>query len=289
MNESQTPRPVVQSLWIGKTLSVMEQLAIRSFLENGHPFHLYAYEEIDNIPAGTVVRCGEEILPAAEIFCYPWGFGKGSVAAFADLFRYKLLLERGGWWADMDAVCARPLDFEDEHVLGLERSRGGGRQINNAVIKAPIGSPLMEYCWEQGRRMDRARLVWGQLGPRLLTRAVEALAVPARILPPEVFYPIDYWQVWQLIRSGEMPGDCYTIHLWNARWHAERLDPNAVYDQGCLFEQLKRRYGVPSPPGAPRGPGWRPLCRYGLRRIKAGLRRASTPPANWRAMASPGP
>ncbi len=264
----------------------MEQLAIRSFLDNGHPFHLYTYEEIDNIPAGTVVRCGEEILPAAEIFCYPRGFGKGSVAAFADLFRYKLLLERGGWWADMDAVCVRPLDFADEHVLGLERSPGGGRQINNAVMKAPIGSPLMEYCWEQGRRMDRARLVWGQLGPRLLTRAVEALAVPARILRPEAFYPIDYWQVWQLIRSGEMPGDCYTIHLWNARWQSERLDPDAVYNHGCIFEQLKRRYGVLSPPGAPRGPGWRPLCRYGLRRLKASLRRPSPPPAKTMALAS---
>ena len=267
----------------------MEQLTIRSFLDKGHPFHLYTYADIDGIPAGTVVRSGEEILPAAEIFCYQRGFGKGSTSAFANGFRYKLLLERGGWWVDMDVVCARPLDFADEHVVGLERSPGGGRQINSAVMKAPIGSPLMEYCWQQSRGADRSRLVWGQIGPRLMTRAVEAVAVPVRILGPEAFYPIDYWQVWRLIRSGDMPGDCYAIHLWNARWHSERLDPDAVYDQGCLFEQLKRRYGVLSPPGAPRGPGWRPLCRYGLRRLKAGLRRASTPPAKWTATASPGP
>jgi hypothetical protein len=261
----------------------MERLAVRSFLDNGHPFHLYAYEEIDNVPAGAVVRRGDEILAEKEIFRCQTGFGKGSVAAFADLFRYKLLLERGGWWADMDAVCVRPLDFADEHVLGRQRSPGGDGQINNALIKAPIGSPLMEYCWQHARGADRARLAWGQIGPRLLTRAVEAVGVPARVLGPEAFYPIDYWQVWELIRSGEMPSQCHVIHLWNARWHAERLDPDAVYDAGCIYEQLKDRYGVVSPSGSPRGPRWLPLWRYGLRRLKVRLRRPGV------AMALKGP
>jgi hypothetical protein len=228
------------------------------------------------------VRCAAEILAEKEIFRCRGGFAKGSVAAFADLFRYKLLLERGGWWADMDAVCMRPLDFAEDHVVGWERSPDGGGQVNNALIKAPIGSPLMEYCWQQGRGTDRARLAWGQLGPQLLTGAIEAAAVPVRILPPEAFYPVDYWQVWQLIRSGEMPAACHAIHLWNARWRAERLDPDAVYDPGCLYEQLKRRHGVVAPPGAPRGPRWLPLCRYGLRRLKASLRRPSLPSAKAR-------
>ncbi len=36
---------VFQSLWIGAELSAMEQLSIRSFLANGHEFHLYTYQE----------------------------------------------------------------------------------------------------------------------------------------------------------------------------------------------------------------------------------------------------
>ena len=146
----------------------MEQLAVRSFLDHGHPFHLYAYEEIDNVPAGAVVHRGDEILPEREIFRCPAGFGEGSVAAFADLFRYKLLLERGGWWADMDAVCIRPLDFAESHVVGRERSPDGGGQINNAIIKAPIGSPLMEYCWQQGRVADRGAADVGSTRPAAL-------------------------------------------------------------------------------------------------------------------------
>ncbi|HKB65528.1 MAG TPA: hypothetical protein VKC61_06695 [Pyrinomonadaceae bacterium] len=60
----------IQGLWIGRELSLMEQLSISSFLQNGHDYHLYVYEEVKNVPAGTVVRNANEILPAARIFQY---------------------------------------------------------------------------------------------------------------------------------------------------------------------------------------------------------------------------
>ena len=88
---------VIQSLWIGKELSKMEQLCIKSFLKNGHEFHLYTYDTINNVPEGTVIKNGSDILPKNMIFTYSSGPGKGSVAAFANFFRYKLLLDRGGY------------------------------------------------------------------------------------------------------------------------------------------------------------------------------------------------
>jgi hypothetical protein len=48
----------------------MEQLSISSFLQNGHDYHLYVYDEVKNVPAGTVVRNANEILPAVRIFQY---------------------------------------------------------------------------------------------------------------------------------------------------------------------------------------------------------------------------
>lgn len=99
---------VIQSLWIGNRLSAMERLAIQSFLANGHDFHLYCYNDVEGLPAGTVVRDGNDILPESRIFAYADGFAKGSHAAFSNHFRYKLLLERGGWWVDTDVVCLRP-------------------------------------------------------------------------------------------------------------------------------------------------------------------------------------
>ena len=74
----------------------MEQLCIQSYLALDYPVHLYCYNPLEGVPAGTTICDGREILPAEEIFSHRSGSEEGSPAAFADCFRYKLLLERGG-------------------------------------------------------------------------------------------------------------------------------------------------------------------------------------------------
>ncbi len=54
---------IVQSLWIGDSLSPMEQLSAASFLANNHEYHLYVYEEVENIPDGVTIKDGNDILP----------------------------------------------------------------------------------------------------------------------------------------------------------------------------------------------------------------------------------
>ena len=262
------PDNPVQSLWIGSRLSVMEQLTIRSFLDHGHSFHLYTYEDVQNVPAGTVVKPGTEILPEQEIFCYQSGYGKGSFSAFSNCFRYKLLLERGGWWADLDIVCLKPFDFPDQHVLGYEREPLGEWHVGSALIKAHVGSPILEYCWDHSRTADRAKRYWGQIGPRLLAKAVAAMNIPVRIFDPSVFYPIDHWQTWRLVRGRTIPKEAYCIHLWNSKWRREGLSPDAVYDPSCIYEQLKRKHGVASPSDAAcASPDWRKIARSWRRRM----------------------
>src|SRR5215216_3083614 len=113
---------IIQGLWIGPELSVMEQLSASSFLRNGHEYHLYVYDEMRNVPEGTVVKAASEILPSSSIFQYKH---QASYAGFANFFRYKLLLERGGWWADTDIVCLRPFDFAAPYVFASEMIRSG--------------------------------------------------------------------------------------------------------------------------------------------------------------------
>lgn len=262
---------VVQSLWIGPRLSTMERLSIRSFLDHGHAVDLFTYGEVEGVPPGTNVLSGEDVLPAQDIFRYRQGPGQGSVAAFSNCFRYRLLLERGGWWSDLDVVCLGRLEFGAEHVVAHERSPSAGVLVGTALFRAPAGSPLMEYCWRESAAVDRSTVTWGQIGPHLLTRAVATVGVPELVLAPEAFFPVDFWQVWRLVLDREVPAGSHALHLWNSQWRQHRLDPDAIYDSASIYELLKRRHGVRPPRGAPRGPGWRSLALRWSRLVKAGL------------------
>jgi hypothetical protein len=234
----------VQSLWIGDRLSTMEQLCIQSFLDHGHPFHLYCYETIAGVPEGAVVRDGREILPAEDIFVYQRGCGKGSPSAFSNFFRYKLLLERGAWWADLDAVCMRPLVFAEQHVFGYEREKDGSRHLACGLMKMPVRSPVADYCWQECQQVDRTRLRWGQIGPVLTARAVKETRTGALLLPPEAFYPIEHFHFRELVRQRVIPESSHSIHLWNSCWRRKGLDPDSRFDSQCIYEQLKARHGL---------------------------------------------
>ena len=60
----------VQGLWIGGSLSKIEQLSIASFLKNGCDYDLYVYSDVANVPAGVTIKDAAQIIPQSEIFTY---------------------------------------------------------------------------------------------------------------------------------------------------------------------------------------------------------------------------
>jgi hypothetical protein len=229
---------VVQSLWIGPRLSAMERLSIESFLRHGHEFHLYTYGDVEGVPPGAVVRDGNEILPRERIFVYR---DFPSVSGFSNFFRYKLLLERGGWWVDADMVCLRPFQFEGEHVFASELSKTT-RYVSSGAIRAPRGSEAMAYAWEICQSKDPAALKWGETGPALIAQAVERFALHDAVQPPAVFCPLPYAE-WERVLDAdapELPPEAAAVHLWNEMWRREGRDKDATYDPRCLYERLKR-------------------------------------------------
>jgi hypothetical protein len=234
-------REIIQGLWIGSELSVMEQLSLSSFIHHGHEYHLYVYDDVKNIPGGTIVRDAAEILPAASIFQYQQ---RPSYAGFANFFRYKLLLERGGWWADADMICLQEFDFPDEFVFGSEISKGL-EVLGSSVFKAPADSDVMAYAWGVCQTKSPDRLVWGETGPRLIDEAVRKFRLEKHAQPPYVFSPLGFWE-WQRVLEPDGPPalrpETRAIHLWNDKWREAGQDKNAAYPANCLYEQLRRKY-----------------------------------------------
>jgi hypothetical protein len=147
---SSSALPIINALWIGQ-LSPVEHLCLGSFAAQGHPVHLYAYDPIDNLPTGVTIQDAGEILPRELIFKNQLGKGKGSLAAFSDLFRFKLMLDRGGLWVDADIFCLKPFDFTAPYVFGFE-----GTSVASGVIKMPRGCDLAERCFGLASRVDPA-------------------------------------------------------------------------------------------------------------------------------------
>jgi hypothetical protein len=229
--DTRSELPVIQGLWYGSNvLGQMERLSIASFLHHGHPYHLYSYDEIKNLPEGAVQMDAKSIHPTFEMIRNRDGKVLG--AAFSDVFRYKLLHDCGHFWADLDVVCIRPFEFAEDVVLAAERHRPNVKLkyridphenigINCNVMKFPKGSAEMAYCYEEALHFDRSKLVFGEIGPELTTRCALKFGLQRFIKPPVTFNPVNYFDFRDLVNPRRKPSftsATYAIHLWSGAW-----------------------------------------------------------------------
>jgi hypothetical protein len=232
---------VIQSLWIGDSLSAMEQLSIASFIANGHEYHLYTYGPVRDVPVQAVIQDAEAILPRSRAFQYS---KHATWSGFANFFRYKLLLDRGGWWADTDLVCLRPFDFSDDYVFSSEFSVGR-EMVNIGAIRAPAQSEIMSYMWDVCQMKDPAKLVWGETGPALMQQAVDRFSMHRFVKSWRTFCPVGFRE-WTKLLDPDPPGfaisETAAVHLWHEMWRATGQNKNAHYHPDCLYEELRRRY-----------------------------------------------
>jgi len=266
--QSQRTLPTIHMFWHGPPLSRVERLCLASFARNGHPVELHVYEPPPHVPAGIRIRDAAEILPRDALFLHK---RTGSVGLFSDWFRYKLLFERGGVWADTDVVCLAPFDYASELIFGWQDFRW----LNNAVLGTPAGHELarwMVQCCEnpnrvlpydglrmklrkwkrrylQGDRRERVR--WGEYGPKGLTLAARHLGWSDQARPVDELYPV-HWDQWHSVfeaTAPQIPAVSRAIHLWHNKMRERPgFDKNGVFPRDSLFERLVQRYESDSMP-----------------------------------------
>ncbi len=237
---------IIQGLWIGPKLSTMERLSIKSFLDNGHEYHLYTYSDIEGVPEGASIKDGNEIIPESEIFTYSSGEGKGSVSAFSNFFRYKLLYDKGGWWVDTDMICLKPFDFDDEYVFSSEHYVTRNEDVvTSGVIKAPKESEVAKNNWEICKSKDPIKIVWGEVGPRLVREAVKEFELDKYVKPHQTFCPLGFEEWFKVLNPNiqlKFGEDVYALHLWNEMWRRSKMDKDKSYNSKCLYEKLKKQH-----------------------------------------------
>jgi hypothetical protein len=240
-----TDNIVINSLWIGSHLSILELLTIKSFLQKDHEFHLWAYDNIDNLPEGIIIRDANGIIEREKIFKYKYnsiqGIGKGSYAGFSDIFRFKLLSIVGGWWIDMDVTCLRYFDIDAPYLF----PRSLDMNLATNVIKCPGNSKLMESCYNRAIKEITENNTDYTVPVRILNEEVKKLGLTKFIV--KNFVTFDSYVILSTNLHFDLPinKNIYAIHWCNVIWSTYHLDKEK-FNPKSLFGSLILKYGVAS-------------------------------------------
>ncbi|MCB9204936.1 MAG: hypothetical protein H6603_08170 [Flavobacteriales bacterium] len=216
---------IVNGLWIGPRLSLLERLTIKSFVDNGHEFRLWCYGKLEeDVPNGSFLMNANDILDESRVFRYrnrnQFGHGKGSVSGFSDIFRYKLLHDLGGWWVDMDVTCLKPLDFSAPYYF---RAHHELPLVGN-VMKAPKGCTLMQHCFEQASAGVTENNTDWHKPITILAENVETLKLKEHVQSEHS--TTDQWDVLRryLYTNEPLPESWFYVHWMNEEWRTRGLD-----------------------------------------------------------------
>lgn len=216
----------------------MERACLKSVLNQGHPLALYCYDEPAGIPDGVELRDASAILPRHRIIRHR----TGSVALFANGFRYELQRREAGTWVDCDVYLLAPLDGASPCLFGEEEPG----LVNNGILRLPPDSPVLPplldlfeersvppwlpfrarmaahwRLWSRGRS-GLAAMPWGSAGPRALTHLIARHGLSRFALPPEILYPVHWRDALWITDPARQLDEVITprtvaVHLWNER------------------------------------------------------------------------
>jgi hypothetical protein len=239
----------VGSLWVGNKLSNLEILSIRSFILNDHPYHLYVYNDIENLPEGVILEDANKIVPEKDIFRAPGSNGRpGSLGAFSDYFRFKMMEKEGGYWVDTDIICIRPFDFKEPYVFASENTHRGEQEATSGVQKYPKGCDAIKYCVDYCESFeDKTNIRWGDIGPALVRDTISKHGLQQYVKDYRIFMPINWWEAGVLLspeHNFQIQPNTYSIHFWNDVFSSHGVDKNAKYHPDSIYEQLKNWIGL---------------------------------------------
>lgn len=215
-------------------------------LRQGHPVALYCYAAPQGVPLGVEIRDAEPVVPEGEMIRHR----NGSVALFANRFRYELQRRNAGTWLDCDAYLLAPLDDSAPYLIGEEELG----MVANGVLRMPADSPLLAPLlklfeethvppwlpWRarvaaQWRMMRTGRALlsqmpWGVAGPRAMTALMKEHGLYHWALPSDILYPV-HWRNAHWITDPDLSLEqmitsrTVSIHLFNEIIRGFKNDP----------------------------------------------------------------
>lgn len=137
----------------------------------------------------------------------------------ADICRYEILHEYGGFFADADTICFRSLDdffCENDSFVCYENERTRPGLLATCYMACRPKSLLMKHCirdvgWIHPSAINKEK-AWITVGPQFFTQTVQRYQYTRlKVYPSHYFIPTHYDGS---SYSGE--GPVYAEHYWGA-------------------------------------------------------------------------
>lgn len=257
---------IINMVWVGDAISPIEALCMKSFIQNGMHVKLNAYNLVGGVPQDVELCDANLIIPKKEVFKH-----MGSYAAFADLFRWKLMYNKGGYYVDTDVLCLQRFEFKEDVIVGWEHENTlitptvlGFKKAGHELAKQMLYNamhPLAIRPYDpfkiQKKKFLKRLLPWkvraigwgNSAGPIGLTNEyfLDETHYGITPLPQEVFYKISYPEGEQFVIPNGVSLDTlrqesYAAHLWNEMWRRNGIDKNKPFPKTSFIGQAMERY-----------------------------------------------
>ncbi|MGA8260835.1 MAG: glycosyltransferase [Arenicellales bacterium] len=164
----------------------------------------------------------------------------------SDFIRLKVLIERGGVYADIDTLFVNPLPQElfsrsfvvaEEAPVLVPGARETQRSLCNALIMAVAGCEFAKTWLE--RMYEVFDGTWSRHSCQILTELAEQYPGQVHIAPQSCFYkhPATIEGIRTLLRGLDDDYDgVYSMHLWQHLWWSPHRTDFTNFHNGLLDE-----------------------------------------------------
>lgn len=262
--------PVISSMWIGHSLSFLECLCLKSFVDAGHRTKLYTYAPVENVPDCVEIADANIIMPARDFIV---NAHSGKAGPHADKFRYHLLSKSDEIWVDTDAYCVKPFPdesyyfghhFRDVIANGVLRLPKTSRTLSNLLEftsqeypELPEGFPFLrrsvraEYDARRaaGNPMHVSELPWEIWGPFALTHFARLNDEDKHSTGKDVLYPITGGEIARVLQMPwrakiELPEEATSVHFYGSKIRTLLADKDGAPHPKSFLGRLCAKHGI---------------------------------------------
>lgn len=167
---------------------------------------------------------------------------RGSYAGAADLLRYEILFQHGGYMPEADSICLEPIDelladggsiytvYENEFLRG---------NLVSPIMAAVPGHPFLKEILDRLSKVPPAELgiPWRQTGNLFIAELIEELAPEITIWPSHTLIPVHFEG-----RVYRGPGKVYAHQLFGSTVGAYETRRGSYFSRKKEKKERKKTY-----------------------------------------------